>query len=164
MRSSAARVTRTTGEVMNKSIMPKLNEDIALSRRVVAGALATGLALGLRTTFELGDQIAKRLFDSRSKARGPRNVEVHVSEGELRDLLAGAAELARIGYEKKRVLPVDRLAAVAHARWVQHMRDSGITSRRSEAGEETMVPFDQLSETEKAQPRAVVRAIIEEIG
>lgn len=110
----------------------------------------------MKTPFEIGHNIATALFDQRSRGREQRNVEVHLSHGELADLLVGAASMA----QRFTVEDIDTLAAVAHERWVRHMRESGITSRPSVTGEETLVPFKLLSEIEKEQPRAVVRAIL----
>ena len=55
---------------------------------------------------------------------------------------------------------VEALAALAHAAWVDHMQRTGIASRPGVTGEETLKPYAELSETEKAQPRAVVRALL----
>lgn len=51
-----------------------------------------------RTHGEIGDIYAKKVFDHRSRGKDQRNVEVHLSEHELSEILSHVAETARIGY------------------------------------------------------------------
>lgn len=50
----------------------------------------------------LGKQVARRFFDDRSKGRGRRNVEVHVSEEELAALVSLGIMAALKGKEEQR--------------------------------------------------------------
>ena len=58
---------------------------------------------------------------------------------------------------------VEAVAARVHAAWMEATRARGITSRKSETGEELMVPYEQLSESAKELDRASVRAVYEAI-
>lgn len=55
--------------------------------------------------------------------------------------------------------PIETVAADIHDAWMAQKRAQGITSRKSETGEELMVPYDQLSEPAKELDRAGVRAV-----
>jgi hypothetical protein len=60
----------------------------------------------------------------------------------------------------KHALPdIELVSAEVHAAWMDSKRAQGIASRRSETGEELMVPYDQLSEAAKELDRATVRAV-----
>ncbi len=54
---------------------------------------------------------------------------------------------------------IESVAAEVHAAWMESKRAQGIASRRSESGEELMVPYAQLSEAAKELDRATVRAV-----
>ncbi|HKR02117.1 MAG TPA: RyR domain-containing protein [Pyrinomonadaceae bacterium] len=54
---------------------------------------------------------------------------------------------------------IELVAEKVHEAWVESKRAQGITSRKSELGEELMVPYEQLSEAEKELDRATVRAV-----
>ncbi|MDT7688987.1 MAG: RyR domain [Acidobacteriota bacterium] len=54
---------------------------------------------------------------------------------------------------------VEVVADKVHEAWMESKRAQGITSRKSEAGEELMVPYDKLSEAAKNLDRASVRAV-----
>jgi len=54
---------------------------------------------------------------------------------------------------------VETFAAQVHASWIQSKQSQGVTSRRSEVGEELMVPYAQLSEPAKELDRATVRVV-----
>ena len=58
---------------------------------------------------------------------------------------------------------VEEVAAKVHEAWIQSSRARGVTSRKSESGEELMVPYEQLSEEAKDLDRASVRAVYEAI-
>jgi hypothetical protein len=58
---------------------------------------------------------------------------------------------------------VETLSAAAHDGWMVSKRLKGITSQKSESGEELMVPYDALSEEAKDLDRNVVRAGLEAI-
>lgn len=54
---------------------------------------------------------------------------------------------------------IELVSAEVHAAWLAAKRAQGFTSRRSETGEELMVPYEQLSEAAKDLDRATVRAV-----
>jgi hypothetical protein len=54
---------------------------------------------------------------------------------------------------------VEVVAAEVHAAWIRSKRAQGVTSRRSEVGEELMVPYGQLSESAKELDRTTVRVV-----
>lgn len=54
---------------------------------------------------------------------------------------------------------VETVSAQVHEAWMQSKRAQGVTSRRSESGEELMVPYEQLSEAAKDLDRNTVRAV-----
>lgn len=54
---------------------------------------------------------------------------------------------------------IELVSAEVHAAWIDAKRAQGVTSRKSETGEEMMVPYDQLSEAAKELDRATVRAV-----
>ena len=58
-----------------------------------------------------------------------------------------------------RLPEIEAVAAKVHAAWVQAKRRQGVTSRKSETGEELMVDYDQLSEAAKELDRQSVRAV-----
>ena len=55
--------------------------------------------------------------------------------------------------------PTEAVAAKVHEAWMQAKLAQGVTSRRSEAGEELMVDYEQLSESAKELDRATVKAV-----
>ena len=58
---------------------------------------------------------------------------------------------------------IEDVAARVHAAWLEDKRAQGVTSRKSESGEELMVPYEQLSEAGKEFDRVTVRAVYEAI-
>jgi hypothetical protein len=54
---------------------------------------------------------------------------------------------------------IEVVAAKVHEEWMKTKKAKGITSRRSETGEELMVPYEQLSEESKELDRGSVRAV-----
>jgi hypothetical protein len=54
---------------------------------------------------------------------------------------------------------IEAVAAKVHEAWIQSKLIKGITSRKSETGEELMVDYDCLSEEAKDLDRASVRAV-----
>lgn len=61
---------------------------------------------------------------------------------------------------------IEIVAAKVHEAWMESKRKNGIASRKSETGEELMVPYSELSEAAKELDRASVQAVytaIEEI-
>jgi len=66
---------------------------------------------------------------------------------------------------RKPELPdVDAVAAKVHEAWMESKQAQGVTSRLSEAGEELMVPYEQLSEAAKEFDRTMVRVVYEAIS
>jgi hypothetical protein len=58
---------------------------------------------------------------------------------------------------------IEVVSAKVHQSWMQQKRAQGVTSRKSEDGEELMVPYDQLSDAAKELDRATVRSVYEAI-
>jgi len=58
---------------------------------------------------------------------------------------------------------IEVVSAKVHEAWMESKRAQGVTSRKSETGEELMVPYDQLSESAKELDRGSVRAVYEAI-
>ena len=54
---------------------------------------------------------------------------------------------------------IEAVAAKVHEAWMQSKLAQGVTSRKSEAGEELMVPSERLSEAAKELDRGSVRAV-----
>jgi hypothetical protein len=54
----------------------------------------------------------------------------------------------------------EQLAAKVHEQWMASKRAQGVTSRRSESGEELMVPYESLSESAKDLDRGTVQAVL----
>ncbi len=54
---------------------------------------------------------------------------------------------------------IETVAANVHDAWVKTKRAQGITTRKSESGEELMVEYDELSEEAKELDRNSVRAV-----
>ena len=62
---------------------------------------------------------------------------------------------------------IEVVAAKVHEAWMQSKQKQGVTSRKSESGEELMVPYSKLSEPAKELDRGSVRAVyaaIEEVS
>jgi len=55
---------------------------------------------------------------------------------------------------------VERISAAVHERWMQSKHEQGVTSRKSETGEELMVPYNELSEAAKSLDRGTVEAVL----
>ncbi len=55
--------------------------------------------------------------------------------------------------------PVEVVAALVHQAWIEAKRAQGITSRKSESGEELMRPYAELSDAAKQLDRATVEAV-----
>jgi hypothetical protein len=54
---------------------------------------------------------------------------------------------------------IETVSASVHDAWVQTKRAQGITTRKSETGEELMVEYHELSEEAKELDRNSVRAV-----
>ena len=54
---------------------------------------------------------------------------------------------------------IEAVSAKVHEAWMQQKRASGVTTRKSESGEELMVPYEQLSEQAKDLDRETVRTV-----
>ena len=58
------------------------------------------------------------------------------------------------------VLPdIEKVAEEVHSAWIASKKSQGIHSRKSEDGEELMIPYDQLSEKAKDLDRNTVKAV-----
>jgi len=58
---------------------------------------------------------------------------------------------------------IEAVAAKVHEAWMQTKRAQGVTSRKSESGEDLMVPYERLSEAAKDLDRGSVRAVYDAI-
>jgi hypothetical protein len=58
---------------------------------------------------------------------------------------------------------VEEVSAKVHEAWMDAKRRAGVTTRKSESGEELMVPYEQLSEEAKELDRSSVRAVYDAI-
>jgi hypothetical protein len=54
---------------------------------------------------------------------------------------------------------IELVSAKVHEAWIESKRDQRVLSRKSETGEELMVPFDHLSERAKDLDRQTVRTV-----
>ena len=54
---------------------------------------------------------------------------------------------------------IETVSAKVHEAWMEQKRASGVTTRKSESGEELMVPYEQLSEQSKELDRGTVKAV-----
>jgi hypothetical protein len=54
---------------------------------------------------------------------------------------------------------IELVSAKVHDAWMASKRAAGIETRRSESGEELMVPYEQLSEPAKDLDRGAVKAV-----
>ena len=54
---------------------------------------------------------------------------------------------------------IEIVASRVHEAWMKAKTAQGVASRKSESGEEMMVPYEQLSEEAKELDRATVRAV-----
>lgn len=54
---------------------------------------------------------------------------------------------------------IETVSAEVHEAWMQSKRAQGVTTRKSESGEELMVPYAQLSEAAKDLDRNTVKAV-----
>ncbi len=54
---------------------------------------------------------------------------------------------------------IESVAAKVHEDWMETKKRSGVTSRKSETGEELMAPYGQLSEAAKELDRGTVRTV-----
>lgn len=55
---------------------------------------------------------------------------------------------------------LEKIAAAVHESWIESKLRLGILSRKSETGEELMVPYEQMSEAAKELDRSSVRTVI----
>ena len=54
---------------------------------------------------------------------------------------------------------IELVAAEVHKAWMATKREQGFSTRKSEDGEELMVPYEQLSEGAKQLDRNTVKAV-----
>ncbi len=59
---------------------------------------------------------------------------------------------------------IEVFSADVHDKWMETKRSKGVTTRKSESGEELMVPYDQLSEAAKDLDRGSVSAVLDAIS
>ena len=58
---------------------------------------------------------------------------------------------------------IEKVSEQVHIAWIQSKKAAGFHSRKSEDGEELMVPYGQLSEKAKDLDRNTVKAVYEAI-
>jgi hypothetical protein len=58
---------------------------------------------------------------------------------------------------------VEEVSSKVHEAWMEAKRRAGVTTRKSESGEELMVPYERLSEEAKELDRSSVRAVYDAI-
>ena len=58
---------------------------------------------------------------------------------------------------------VELFASKVHGAWMEQKRLRGVTSRKSEKGEELMVPYADLTEESKDLDRGSVRAVMQAV-
>jgi len=58
---------------------------------------------------------------------------------------------------------IELVSAKVHEAWMESKHAQGVTTRKSESGEELMVAYDQLSDKAKELDRATVRAVYKAI-
>jgi hypothetical protein len=58
---------------------------------------------------------------------------------------------------------IELVSAKVHEAWIESKLAQGVTSRKSETGEEMMVPYEQLSEPCKDLDRNTVKAVYKAI-
>lgn len=54
---------------------------------------------------------------------------------------------------------IELVSAQVHAAWMKSKKSQGVSSRKSEDGEELMVPYEDLSEKAKDLDRNTVKAV-----
>jgi hypothetical protein len=54
---------------------------------------------------------------------------------------------------------IEKVSAKVHQAWMEGKKAKGIISRKSEKGEELMVPYEDLTEESKELDRASVQAV-----
>lgn len=59
---------------------------------------------------------------------------------------------------------IETVSAEVHQAWMESKHSAGVTSRKSETGEELMVPYERLSEVAKDLDRGTVRAVYRAIA
>ena len=59
---------------------------------------------------------------------------------------------------------IETVSAAVHDAWMAGKRANGVTTRKSEDGEELMAPYEALSEKAKDLDRCTVRAVYTAIG
>lgn len=59
---------------------------------------------------------------------------------------------------------IEVVSAQVHEAWIQSKLVNGVTSRKSEDGEELMVPYNELTEKSKALDRNTVKAVYDAIN
>lgn len=59
---------------------------------------------------------------------------------------------------------IEIVSAKVHDSWIKMKKANGVTSRKSEDGEELMAPYDQLTEKSKQLDRGTVQTVYDAIN
>jgi hypothetical protein len=59
---------------------------------------------------------------------------------------------------------IELVASKVHDAWIRSKQEKGVTSRKSEKGEELMVPYEKLTEESKDLDRSSVKAVYDAIS
>ena len=69
-----------------------------------------------------------------------------------------------MGFIQRKMLPdIEKVSAQVHGAWMLAKQAQGIESRKSETGEELMVPYAALSGSAQELDRAMVRSVYDAI-
>jgi hypothetical protein len=84
--------------------------------------------------------------------RGPSKVQAECVNGRC-------CGVAVHGEAEMKLPDIEVVSGKVHEAWREAKRAAGVTSRKSETGEELMRPYEELSEAAKELDRASVRAV-----
>lgn len=157
LRAEASHVIATNTEEYVKKIVAAEARVRVHEREGAADKVEMRLLAGLRDAWA-------------AKANGPSgSADVDTLRAYLRFATASVEELEREVAELKKGkdnmnLPdIETVSSLVHEAWMASKRRQGVTTRKSESGEELMVPYDQLSEPAKDLDRNTVQAVYDAI-
>ena len=80
-------------------------------------------------------------------------------EAKWRGRVAGVAAVQYMRRAGMKLPDIEVVSGNVHEAWMEAKRAAGVSSRKSETGEELMRPYDELSEAAKERDRATVKAV-----